>query len=73
MRRLIRAVGRRLVWLVGPYRCLSCGGPLRPFTPADLSPDDSRARRLGGTLGGLLASGYVCEACTPPGGWVLIE
>lgn len=70
---VVRAVWRRVVSLVGPYRCGSCGKPLRRLRSTDLSPEAVRARRLGGTLGGLLAAGYVCDDCTKPGGWVLIE
>ena len=73
MNRVARAAWRQLVSLVGPYRCASCHNPLRRLTPADLSPEAVRARRLAGTLGGLLAGGYVCDGCTKPGGWVLIE
>jgi hypothetical protein len=69
----IRAAWRRLVSLVGPRRCGSCGKPLRRLVEGDLSPDAVRTRRLAGTLGGLLATGYVCGDCTKPGAWILIE
>ena len=39
----------------------------------DFTPEAVRSHRLAGTLGGLLASAYVCRDCTKPGGWVLIE
>jgi hypothetical protein len=41
--------------------------------PGELRPDEIRSRRLAGTLGGLFASAYVCDACAKPGHWVLIE
>jgi hypothetical protein len=73
MRGFARAVWRRLTAFVGPYRCGSCDKPLRRLESIDLSPEAARAYRLAGTLGGLLAAGYVCDDCTRPGGWVLIE
>jgi hypothetical protein len=39
----------------------------------DLSPEAVRKRRLAGSLGGLLAAGYVCTGCMKPGDWILIE
>lgn len=59
--------------LVGPHRCRECGRPLRRLASADLTPESVRAYRLAGTLGGLLAAGYVCGHCTRRGEWVLIE
>lgn len=59
--------------LVGARLCGSCGQPLRRLVAADLTPGAVRRYRLAGTLGGLLASGYVCRDCTTPGEWVLIE
>ena len=67
------AAWRRLVSLFGPYRCRVCGKPLRRLVASDLCPDVVRTRRLAGTLGGLLAAGYVCADCTKPGEWILIE
>jgi hypothetical protein len=64
---------KRLPSLFGPYRCPVCGKPLRRLVATDLSPDAVRARRLAGTLGGLLTAGYVCADCTKPGEWILIE
>ncbi len=69
----IRAAWWRLVSLVGPYRCMSCGKPLRRLVADDLSPEAVRTRRLAGTLGGLLTAAYVCDNCTKPGKWILIE
>ena len=68
-----RAVRRWLTSLVGSHRCESCGKPLRRLVVADLTPEAVRAYRLAGTLGGLLAAGYVCRDCTKPGEWILIE
>ena len=72
--------GSRTLWverwwvaLVGTHRCGSCGTPLRRLVAADLTPEAVRTYRLAGTLGGLLAAGYVCRDCTKPGEWVLIE
>ena len=59
--------------LVGTHRCGSCGKPLRRLVAADLTPEAVRTYRLAGTLGGLLAAGYVCRDCTKLGEWVLIE
>jgi hypothetical protein len=73
MKGVARAVWRWLSALVGPYRCESCDKPLRRLESTDLSPVAVRTHRLAGTLGGLLAAGYVCDDCTRPGGWVLIE
>lgn len=64
---------RRWAALVGSYRCRECGGPLRRLVSADLTPEAVRAYRLAGTLGGLLAAGHVCRACTCRGEWILIE
>jgi hypothetical protein len=66
-------VWRWLASVGGSRRCGSCGQPLRRFVSADLTPEAVRAHRLAGTLGGLLAAGYVCRDCTKPGEWVLIE
>jgi hypothetical protein len=73
MKGVARAAWRRLISLVGPYRCGACDRPLRRLGSSDLSPEAVRAHRLAGTLGGLLAAAYVCDDCTRPGGWVLIE
>lgn len=70
---IARGVRRWLGSLVGPYLCASCGGPLRRLVAVDLDPGAVRTYRLAGTLGGLLASGYVCAHCTRPGAWILIE
>jgi DNA-directed RNA polymerase subunit RPC12/RpoP len=67
------ATWRRLVSLLGPYRCRVCSKPLRRLVVGDLCPDAVRTRRLAGTLGGLMAAGYVCADCTKPGEWILIE
>ena len=67
------AAWRRLVVLFGPYRCWACGKPLRRLLASDLSPDVVQTRRLAGTLGGLMAAGYVCANCTKSGEWILIE
>lgn len=64
---------RWLASLVGSHRCGVCGETLRRFVLADLTPEAVRARRLTGTLGGLLANAYVCRVCTKPGEWILIE
>jgi hypothetical protein len=69
----IRTIWRRLGSHFGPNRCRSCDQPLRRLVAADLSPDVVRTRRLEGTLGGLLAAGYVCATCTKAGEWILIE
>ena len=71
--RCCRAARRWAAALVGSYRCRECGGPLRRLVPADLTPEAVRAYRLAGTLGGLLAAGRVCRACTCRGEWILIE
>jgi hypothetical protein len=73
VKRASRATWQRLAALVGPYRCRSCGQPLRRLVSSDLTPEAVRTYRLAGTLGGLLAAGYVCRDCTRPGEWVLIE
>jgi DNA-directed RNA polymerase subunit RPC12/RpoP len=73
LKRVAWAAWRRLAALVGPYRCGSCGGRLRRLVEGDLSPEAVRDRRLAGSLGGLLAAGYVCANCTKPGDWILIE
>jgi hypothetical protein len=73
VRRAARAVGRWWAALVGPHRCESCGEPLRRLVAAHLTPEAVRTYRLTGTLGGLLAAGYVCRDCTKPGEWILIE
>ena len=73
VKRAVRAVWRWLTSLVGPYRCESCGGPLRRLVSTDLTPEAVRAHSLAGTLGGLLAAGYVCRDCTKRGEWVLVE
>jgi len=72
MKRIVRAAWR-LASLTGPYRCRACDKPLRQLVADDLSPDVVRARRLEGTLGGVLTAGYVCADCTKPGDWILIE
>ena len=72
VKRTTSAVRRWLAALVGSHRCGTCGRPLRRLVPADLRPEAVRAYRLAGTLGGLLATGYVCRDCTKPGEWVLI-
>ena len=76
-RELVKRAGRAtwqwLTALVGPHRCASCGGPLRRLVSSDLTPEAVRTYYLAGTLGGLLAAGYVCRNCTRPGEWVLIE
>jgi len=66
-------VWRWLASIVGSHRCGSCGQPLRRLVSVDLTPEAVRAHRLAGTLGVLLAAGYVCRDCTKPGEWVLIE
>ena len=73
VKRTTRAVWQWLTALVGPHRCGSCGKSLRRLVSADLTPEAVRTHRLAGTLGGLLAAGYVCRDCTKPGEWVLIE
>jgi|GEM_PF-7049284 len=75
-RELVKRATRKWPWLaslVGPYTCGSCGKPLRRLVTADLTPEAVRTHRLAGTLGGLLASAYVCRDCMKPGEWVLIE
>ena len=69
----VRAVRRWLTSLDAPYRCGTCGQPLRRLVAGDLTPGAVRSYRLAGTLGGLLTSAYVCRDCTKPGEWVLIE
>jgi hypothetical protein len=64
---------RRWASLGTSHRCATCGGPLRRFVEGDLTPEAVRTYRLTGTLGGLLAAGYVCRTCTRPGEWVLVE
>lgn len=66
-------VWRWFAALVGPYRCRACDRPLRRLVPGDLTPEAVRAYGLAGTLGGLLAAGYVCGNCTRHGEWILIE
>jgi hypothetical protein len=73
LNRAARAVWRWASSLAATHRCGSCGQPLRRLVSADLTPEAIRTRRLAGTLGGLLAAGYVCRDCTKPGEWVLIE
>jgi hypothetical protein len=73
VKRAARALWQWLTSLVDPHRCGSCGGPLRRLVSADLTPEAVRTYYLAGTLGGLLAAGYVCRDCTKPGEWVLIE
>lgn len=63
----------RLVSSAGRFRCRACGRPLRRLEVTDLPPEAARTYRLAGTLGGFLATGYVCDACPTPGGWVLID
>jgi len=69
----ILAAWRQLVLLFGRYRCRLCDKPLRRLVASDLGPDVVQTRRLAGTLGGLLAAGYVCTDCTKAGEWILIE
>jgi hypothetical protein len=71
--RAVRTSWQWLTALVGPHRCGSCGGPLRRLVSSDLAPEAVRTYYLAGTLGGLLAAGYVCRDCTRPGEWVLVE
>jgi hypothetical protein len=71
--RRIRWAWRWLVVHLGPPRCRSCGKPLRRLVEEDLTPEVVRTRRLAGTLGGLLDAGHVCDRCTAPGHWILIE
>ncbi len=73
MGRPARALWRWLSVPVGPYRCGSCDKPLRRLESTDLSPGAVRAHRLTGTLGGLLAAGYVCDGRTRHGCWILME
>jgi hypothetical protein len=73
MKQMLRTAWRWLGSLVDPPRCGSCGRQMRRLVTADLSPEEVRTRRLNGTLGGLLVAAYVCETCTKPGDWVLIE
>jgi len=73
VKRAAQAIRRWLMSLVGAHRCGSCGQPLRRLVSADLTAEAVRARRLAGTLSGLLGAGYVCRDCTKPGEWVLIE
>jgi hypothetical protein len=46
---------------------------MRLLRSTDFSPEDVRTRLLTGTLGGLLVAAYLCQDCTPVGGWILIE
>lgn len=73
VKRASRATWQRLAALIGPHQCGSCGQPLRRLVSSDLAPEAIRTHRLAGTLGGLLAAGYVCRDCTKPEEWVLIE
>jgi hypothetical protein len=66
-------VWRWLTAFSGLHQCRSCGKPLRRLVTADLAPEAIRTYRLAGTLGGLLAAGYVCPDCTARGEWILIE
>lgn len=68
-----RAARLWLTSLVSAYHCTTCGKPLRRLVPGDLTPEAVRSHRLAGTLGGLMASAYVCRDCTRSGEWVLIE
>ena len=72
-RNLVKHIARWWAAFVGPHRCASCDQPLRHLVSTDLTPEAVRTYRLAGTLGGLLAAGYVCRNCTKPGEWVLIE
>lgn len=73
VKRGARAARLWLASLVGAYHCATCGKPLRRLESGDLTPEAVRSHRLAGTLGGLMASAYVCRDCTKPGEWVLLE